>query len=80
MLAFLAGDDAEIVVLDLVQSHRAERQMRQFVGRHGAMKPVGRVSGCKGMKEALRDCRTPIKELPSMSANRGEAGVSVAVR
>ena len=40
--AVLAGNDAEAVVLVFVQPLAAGRQFIGF-GRHGAMKPVGRV-------------------------------------
>ena len=41
--ASFAGNDAEAIVFDLVQPIDAGRQLVGLVGRHGAMKPVGRV-------------------------------------
>ena|SRR5215467_7014910 len=42
-LAVLAGNDAEAIVLDLMQPLAAGGQLIGFVGRHGAMNPAGRV-------------------------------------
>ena len=53
-LAFLAGNDAEAVVLDFVQPFSPGRGCGAFVGRHGSMKPAGRVRGCKGMPRGIR--------------------------
>jgi hypothetical protein len=43
LCAILASDDAEAVVLDLVQPLAARRQCAVLIGRHGAMNPAGRV-------------------------------------
>ena len=44
-VAVLARDDAEAVVLDLVQPRVAGGRLRALVGRQGAMKPSGRGIG-----------------------------------
>ena len=41
--ALLAGNDAEAVVLDLMRQSLPEGSLSVLVGRHGAMKPAGRV-------------------------------------
>jgi hypothetical protein len=42
-LAILAGDDSEAIVLDLMKPERSRRRAWAVIGRHGAMKPAGRV-------------------------------------
>ena len=41
--AVLARNDAEAVVLDLMRQSLPEGSLSVLVGRHGAMKPAGRV-------------------------------------
>ena len=41
-LAFLAGNDAEAVVLDLMQPQAPDGSLWALVGRHGAIKPAAR--------------------------------------
>jgi hypothetical protein len=41
--ASLAGNDAEAIVLDLVQPWLSEGSLSVLVGRHGAMNPAGKV-------------------------------------
>ena len=43
LCALLARNDAEAVVLDLMRQSLPEGSLSVLVGRHGAIKPAGRV-------------------------------------